>query len=164
MTSINNYSYPNLNEYDESDCETYYSNEEEENNNEYIEEEYQEEEYNEYDNEDYYYENPKENYISVKEISKDELSFSKINTSIPKVNPWGLKLNDVKDEKTKTFEDIIKEEEEHKIKEEKKKNELEKVNKKRKERFSNSRQKFHFRQNNNTEKRSSLLLNMKSKN
>ena len=76
MTSINNYSYPNLNEYNESDCETVYSNEEEEYNNEYIEEE--EEQYNDIYDEEYYYEHPRENYISVKEISKNELELNDI--------------------------------------------------------------------------------------
>ena len=41
---------------------------------------------------------------------------------------------------------------------------LEKENKKRKERFSHSRQKFNFRSNHNSEKKPSLLLNLKSKN
>lgn len=162
MTSINNYSYPNLNEYNESDYETVYSSEGEY-NNEYIEEE--EEQYNEFYDEEYYYEHPMENHISVKEISKNKVSCSKINTSIPKVNPWGIKLNEPnKEEPIKTLDDIIKEENENKRKEEIRKNELEKANKKRKEKFGNSRQKFHFRQNNNTEKKPSLLLNLKSKN
>ena len=159
MTSINDYSYSHLNNYDESDCETAYSNEEEE----YIEEE-EEEPYNVYEDDDYYYEHPKDNYISVKDNFKETETIKKIDTSIPKVNPWGIKLNEGNTEKSKSFEDIIKEEAEKKRLDEIKKTELEKVNKKRKERFSHSRQKFHFRSNQNSEKRPSLLLNLKTKN
>lgn len=159
MTSINDYSYSHIDNYDESDCETVFSNEEEE----YIEEE-EEEPYNEYDNDEYYYEHPIDNYISVKDNFKETETMKKIDMSIPKVNPWGIKLNEPKIEESKSFEEIIKEETEKKRLDEIKKKELEKVNKKRKERFSHSRQKFHFRSNQNSEKKPSLLLNLKTKN
>lgn len=159
MTSINDYSYSN---YEESDSETVYSKEEE-----YIEneEEYEEEVYNEYDDEEYYYEHPINNYVSVKDNVNETRNFIKVDSSIPAVNPWGLKLGDSKkEEPLKTFDEILKEEAEKKKLDDIKKMNLEKENKKRKERFSHSRQKFNFRSNHNSEKKPSLLLNLKSKN
>ena len=162
MTSINDYTYSQIDNYTESDCETVYSNQEEE--EEYIEEE-DEEPYNEYDNDECYYEHPINNYVSVKDNFMETTTFVKVDASIPKVNPWGLKLDESKkEESSKTFDEILKEEKEKKRLDDIKKMHLEKENKKRKERFSNSRQKFNFRSNQNSEKKSSLLLNLKSKN
>lgn len=161
MTSINDYTYSQIDNYEESDCETVYSNYEED---EYIEEE-DEEPYNEYDNDECYYEHPINNYVSVKDNFMETETFIKVDASIPKVNPWGLKLDkSKKEEPSKTFQEILKEEAEKKRLDDIKKMDLEKENRKRKERFSNSRQRFNFRSNQNSDKKSSLLLNLKTKN
>jgi hypothetical protein len=160
MTSINDYSYSQIESYEESDCETVYSNYEEE--TEYIEEE---EPYNEYDNDECYYEHPTNDYVSVKDNLNETETFIKVDASIPKVNPWGLKVDkSKKEEPSKTFQEIVKEEGEKKRIDDIKKMHLEKENRKRKERFSHSRQRFNFRSNQNSEKKSSLLLNLKTKN
>ena len=163
MTSINDYTYSQIDNYEESDYDTVYTNEEEE-EEEYLEEEEYEEIYPEYENNEYYYEHPVSSYVSVKETIKEQETFQKVDTSIPKVNPWGLKLDESKKEPLKTFDQILKEESETKRLNDIKKMNLEKENKKRKERFSNSRQKFNFRSNQNSDKKSSLLLNLKTKN
>ena len=163
MTSINDYTYSQIDNYEESDCETVYSNQEEE--EEYIEEEEYDETYPEYENNEYYYEHPVSSYVSVKDNLNDTETFIKVDASIPKVNPWGLDLDkSKKEEPPKTFHEILKEEGEKKRIDDIKKMHLEKENRKRKERFSNSRQRFNFRSNQNSDKKSSLLLNLKTKN
>lgn len=130
---------------DDSSTVTYYSNEEE-SESEVFEEEPEYE--SEYENDDeYYMEEPEEETV--------EILHSKVDVSIPKVNPWKQK-EIVQQERSLSMEEIIKEQTEEK----RKKDELKLKNQKK-------RAKFRFQQykssGDNPKQKVSLLFANKNK-
>ena len=151
MASLDNFSEVPQN--DESDYDTICSDETESYNSD-IEEEEEEEEPIFFDGEEEYYDD--EYYVDNYEEVIEKKVYAKVNTEVPKVNPWGLNMEKRNEVKIKSMEEIVAEEIENKKKEDLIKMEKEKINQKRKDRFKKSRQSFHFRSNENQSK--SLLL------
>lgn len=164
-----------------SDFESYVSDENSLSNEHEIEEEEEEEIYNNEYYDDRFYENQYDKYVVSKKEEVPERVFTKVDTSIPVVNPWkintvsstSININDIVEEQKIIQKEEMElrqiEKEKERIEMEKEKLEKERQRKRRQENYKKRGNNFNRRRNNNNSyqkdkqprERRSILNNMK---